>query len=720
MGQVRDTTGIEAALEMLRLRLRRYVLWLRQRWAETPVERYQGIAITDVEAESILDASNTWAERAAFYRSNLEAVALTRLLEAGAAGEGHSPLRNVQDLFLLSDFERACLLLAVAVELDPGFERLYAYVQDDAGLLLPTPGLAVALFSSGSAEAISDRNAFAGDRPLFRYALLEWAGPGKGGVLSRPFRMDERILGFLTGSSLPDQRISRALTVLREESLAVDLFAGQCARLEARLRAFLSNQQGGVGRIIVNLRGGDAASCRSIAAEVGRRLGIAVLRCSMEELQGVSLSAVEMLPFLFREALLQPAALYLELPAPGADRGDAPMETAGPMLRAVSDFAALTFVVSERHWPPRLTDLPQYGCARVELAVPALDYAGRFHLWQAGLQRLGSSFAGSDATALAKELANRFHFGSEQITAALQRAAEAAALRRGGVPEAADIEAAARTMPVHNLDALAQKVESPFTWEDIVLPEDSREQLMEVATHFRYRQKVYGEWGFEAKMDRGRGICVLFSGPSGTGKTMAAEILANDLGLELYRIDLSAVVSKYIGETEKNLRKVFDEGEKSQTILFFDEADALFGKRSEVRDSHDRYANIEINYLLQRMESYAGASILATNMRAAIDPAFLRRLRTIIEFPMPDVAQREAIWRKSFPAAATPNGVDFRLLAKHFPLSGGNIKNAALNAAFFAAADGGAITMDHVAKAVRREYAKMGKICTVSGTGKYL
>jgi SpoVK/Ycf46/Vps4 family AAA+-type ATPase len=275
-------------------------------------------------------------------------------------------------------------------------------------------------------------------------------------------------------------------------------------------------------------------------------------------------------------------------------------------------------------------------------------------------------------------------------------------------------------MPVHNLDALAQRVKSPFTWEDIVLPEDSREQLMEVATHFRYRQKVYGEWGFEAKMDRGKGICVLFSGPSGTGKTMAAEILANDLGLELYRIDLSAVVSKYIGETEKNLRKVFEEGEKSQTILFFDEADALFGKRSEVRDSHDRYANIEINYLLQRMESYAGASILATNMRAAIDPAFLRRLRTIIEFPMPDVAQREAIWRKSFPAAATPNGVDFRLLAKQFPLSGGNIKNAALNAAFFAAADSDAITMDHVAKAVRREYAKMGKLCTVSGTGKYL
>jgi AAA+ superfamily predicted ATPase len=531
--------------------------------------------------------------------------------------------------------------------------------------------------------------------------------------------VDERILGFLTGSGQPDHRIASALTLLREETLPADLFPGQCALLEARIRSLLSGEGDRVGRLIVNLRGEDGASCRGIAAEVCRRLGVTVLRCTLEELALVSLPPRQTFAVLFRECLLQPAALYLELPASAADHSDAqPGHDSAGMLRAMSDYAALTFVVSARTWPPRLADVVKFGCARLELTVPALDYAQRLRLWEEGLRRVESHRAERDLHALAAGLANRFRFGGEQISAALLKAAEAAALSLESAPDAAAVEVAARTIPVHNLDTLAQKVTSAFTWEDIVLPDDVRDQLAEIAAQFRYRQKVYGDWGFEAKMDRGKGICVLFSGPSGTGKTMAAEILANDLGLELYRIDLAAVVSKYIGETEKNLRKVFDEGEKSQAILFFDEADALFGKRSEVRDSHDRYANIEINYLLQRMEYYTGASILATNMRAAVDAAFLRRLRSIVEFPMPDAAQREAIWRKSFPAAAALDGVDFRFLARQFTLSGGSIKNAVLNAAFLAAADGGAIGMGHVTKAVRREYAKMGKLCTESRTGK--
>ncbi len=232
------------------------------------------------------------------------------------------------------------------------------------------------------------------------------------------------------------------------------------------------------------------------------------------------------------------------------------------------------------------------------------------------------------------------------------------------------------------------------------------------------RQKVYEEWGFGKKLSKGKGINALFSGPSGTGKTMAAEVLANHLKLDLYRVDLAGVVSKYIGETEKNLRKVFDAAEESGAILFFDEADALFGKRSEVKDSHDRYANIEVNYLLQRMEDYRGLAILATNKKSALDQAFLRRLRFLVDLPFPDIRNRKMIWQKVFPEEASVDEMEYDLLAR-MEISGGNIRNIALNAAFLAASESSPIGMSHVVPAARREYSKINKMITESEFGKY-
>jgi SpoVK/Ycf46/Vps4 family AAA+-type ATPase len=263
------------------------------------------------------------------------------------------------------------------------------------------------------------------------------------------------------------------------------------------------------------------------------------------------------------------------------------------------------------------------------------------------------------------------------------------------------------------LDVLAQRIRSASTWEDLVLPEAEAATLRAIAAQLRRRVTVYDHWGFAAKSSRGLGISALFAGPSGTGKTMAAEVLANELHLDLYRIDLSSVVSKYIGETEKNLRRVFDAAEESGAILLFDEADALFGKRSEVKDSHDRYANIEVSYLLQRMEAYRGLAILTTNQRSALDPAFLRRLRFVVQFPFPDAPQRAAIWQRVFPPATPTQGLDHAKLAK-LRVAGGNIRNIALNAAFIAADAAEPVRMSHLLAAARSEYAKMERPLTAA------
>ena len=261
------------------------------------------------------------------------------------------------------------------------------------------------------------------------------------------------------------------------------------------------------------------------------------------------------------------------------------------------------------------------------------------------------------------------------------------------------------------MEGLAQRIEPMARWTDLVLPETQRQGLQDLVMHVRHQRLVYETWGFKAKSHRGLGISALFHGVSGTGKTMAAEVLANELDLDLFRIDLSQVVSKYIGETEKNLRRVFDAAEEGGAILLFDEADALFGKRTEVRDSHDRYANIEVSYLLQRMEAYRGLAILTTNLKGALDEAFQRRIRFIIAFPFPDAARRAEIWQQIYPSQTPTEGLDVQKLAR-LNVTGGNIRNIALNAAFLAAEAGDPVGMQHVLQAARREYVKMEKPLT--------
>jgi SpoVK/Ycf46/Vps4 family AAA+-type ATPase len=297
-------------------------------------------------------------------------------------------------------------------------------------------------------------------------------------------------------------------------------------------------------------------------------------------------------------------------------------------------------------------------------------------------------------------------------------AAESATLRSEPAATADDVWRASEQEATPKLDELAKRIAPTYGWDDIVLPREPFRQLREIAAQVIHRAKVYRDWGFGEKLARGRGIAALFAGPSGTGKTMAAEVLARDLRLDLYRIDLAGVVSKYIGETERNLKRIFAAAERGGAILFFDEADALFGKRSEVKDSHDRYANIEVNYLLQSMEDFRGLAILATNRKSSLDSAFVRRLRFIVDFPFPDAAHRQRIWRSVFPPQADLHGIDFAWLAR-LEIPGGHIRNVAIAAAFLAASEGASIGMIHVMRAARREYGKMERLIQEADFGPY-
>jgi SpoVK/Ycf46/Vps4 family AAA+-type ATPase len=353
------------------------------------------------------------------------------------------------------------------------------------------------------------------------------------------------------------------------------------------------------------------------------------------------------------------------------------------------------------------------------MEVPLPTCAERIELWRRFLDGDASPEIAGELGALG----STFRFTAEAIGGAVADARARARVRgAGGRGELAldDLYAGARAQSSRKLGELAKKVTPHYAWDDLVLPADALQQLREICGQVRHRSRVFEGWEFEKKLSLGKGLNALFSGPSGTGKTMAAEIMARELGLELYKIDLSGVVSKYIGETEKNLARVFAEAEAGSAILFFDEADALFGKRSEVKDAHDRYANVETSYLLQRMEEYEGISILATNLRRNMDEAFVRRIAFVVQFPAPEEPERLRIWQGVFPAAM-PRGDDLDLpfVARQFKLTGGHIKNVALAAAFLAAGDGGAVSMKHVVRATRRELQKMGRNVAPAEFGAY-
>jgi hypothetical protein len=578
------------------------------------------------------------------------------LSEAAAELPAPAALDRVCANFALSDFERDVLLLCAGVELDGSFADLCGGQ--------PTFGLALAALPGAHWSALSP------DGPLRRWRLVETL-PGER-LTAGPLQIDERVLHYLAGISTVDDRL---------RGLARGVLAGpqppsREAAAERIVELWRTGAQGEPPPL-VQLCGGDAAGRREVAAAACAKGGLAAVVLDAGELP-VSASEHETLARLWeREAALTGSALVLEVDG---------LDDAARLRVAVG------FVETVRG--PRIASSADPLRARLEpilrVDIAPLSAGEQLDLWKAALD------GRADAEELAS-VAQQFRLGGDGVAAASAR------IRAG-----ASAWDACREQARPRLDDLALRIEPAARWDDLVLPEPQLETLREIAVHVRHRATVYENWGFAAKGARGLGISALFAGPSGTGKTMAAEVLANELRLDLYRIDLSSVVSKYIGETEKNLRRVFDAAEEGGAILLFDEADALFGKRSEVKDSHDRYANIEVSYLLQRMEAYRGLAILTTNLRSALDQAFLRRLRFVVQFPFPDAGQRAEIWRRIFPAETPVDGLDSDRLAQ-LNVAGGNIHNIALGAAFLAADDGGPVEMAHLLRSARTEYAKLEK-----------
>lgn len=584
--------------------------------------------------------------------------------------------------FGLSAFERDVLLACAGVELDSAFAACCAAAQGDSRRAYPTFGLALAALPGAHWSALSPAS------PLRRWRLVD-VGSGET-LTTSPLRISERVLHYLAGVQHLDESLEGFLAPVR---LPVELPPSQHALVERIVGLWSSNQTPPA----IQLCGGEGSGKEAVAAAACAALGLGLYAMRAEDVPAAPAEREALARLWEREAVLGRSALLLDCDqAERTESMRAPVSFAEHML-------GMIFVA-----------------ARDPLRSPRrqfirLDVRGPSPAEQRGLWRGVLGPSAGDLNGKLGEITAQFSLGPQGIHAAGVEALDALS-RRPGEELGSALWEACRSQARSRLDDLAQRIEPAAAWEDLILPALQKNVLREILANVRQRTRVYETWGFAGKGSRGLGISALFAGASGTGKTMAAEVLAGELRLDLYRIDLSQVVSKYIGETEKNLRRVFDAAEEGGAVLLFDEADALFGKRSEVKDSHDRYANIEVSYLLQRMESYRGLAILTTNMKGELDPAFLRRLRFIARFPFPDAARRAEIWERIFPPDTPTEGLDVHKLAR-LNVAGGNIRNIALQAAFLAADEGGPVRMAHLLRAAYTECAKLERPLTEAEIG---
>jgi nucleotide-binding universal stress UspA family protein len=621
-----------------------------------------------------------------------EGTQLAISLDETAAGDVHVPaLELLAERLDLTPFERDILLLCIGMEMDTRWPSLCADAQHDPTKPFPTFGLAFAALEDPSWDAMSPQ------RPLRYWQLVDIHQPGAQPMIGAALMADERIVNFAKGMNYLDPRVAPLVTVL--PSVALPASQQDVAR---SLAATLGQVPHGQPLPVVQLLGSDSASKRAVARAVADLMQAQALELSSDLIPAGIAEQEELQRLWQRENQLLSIALLVVA-------SDTPDGQGTPRLRRFLARAGGLTLVDVRE------PLASLGVDTIAVDVDKPTASEQRAAWKGVL--------GDGSDDHAKQLAGHFDFD----TGSIQRIAQAAL---GAVAKASPASSAApgsgagdqagapelvaalwqgaidRTRPA--LEGLAQRIDPKAGWEDLKLPDAEKNLLQQIADQVAHRGTVYEDWGFRDRMNRGLAITALFAGESGTGKTMAAEVLANHLKLPLYRIDLSAVVSKYIGETEKNLAHLFDAAEQGGAILFFDEADALFGRRSEVKDSHDRYANIEVNYLLQRLESFKGLAILVTNMKGALDGAFLRRIRFVVNFPFPGVGERQAIWSSVFPQQAATGALDVARLAK-LALSGGSIQGIALNAAFMAARAGVQVGMPLLLQAAREEFRKLDK-----------
>ena len=644
-------------------------------------------------------------------------------------------LDRLVERFGLSPLERDVLLVCLLAELDSRYRRLYAYLLDDNARYQPDVDLVLEILrpeivATGD-DPVAARRIFSPSAPLLRWQLIHLER-GERPLAYRGVRLDDRLAAHLLGDSTPDGRLRPFLLREPEHGPAPD-----DAELGTWLRHLLTEgaRDPQVAPLLY-LRGRDGSGRRALARRAAGEAGLALLVFDTGRAAADPTAWAGRLMLARREALLAGAAVVW-----WAVDGlrDGPPQAATPgvvdpweqLLTSLAEPTGPVFLAGTLPWEParRIRGRP---VARIDLPTPDLEH--RRALWRQSLPA-SHELAGEDdeREALAEALAATFQLTGGQVVDAVATA-RAQALRRAGAagtgepvePTAEELYNACRRLTAGELATVARRVEPPLElgFDDLILPLSQKRQVDELRARIRHRRRVLFDLGFERRLAIGRGLVALFTGPSGTGKTLAAQLLAREQGVDLYQVDLATVVSKWVGETEKNLGRLFDQAEDTDAVLLFDEADALFGRRGEVSDARDRWANLETNYLLQRVEAYPGVVVLTTNLRQNLDPAFLRRIQAIIDFPMPDEEQRFDLWRVLFPTnLARPDDPVLRSLAERFPLTGGEIKNAVLDATFRAVAEqtNGApptVTERHLLAAIARSLQKEGKLLRRSDFGE--
>jgi SpoVK/Ycf46/Vps4 family AAA+-type ATPase len=707
--------------ELKRLELLIRLLLLTQNTHQTPgpLDQFKGLVLTENEISSLLIRLGKTTGAPDDIRTD-QAVLMNELsrldseidakLSASLINGTYLSLHRISELFALTPFEERCLIASLAPEVDRSYEKLYAYLQDDVTRKKPSIDLLMKLQLSSINDRLHARSAFESNSSLFKFRLLQIVdeSPVSTPLISRFVKLDDRIVEFLLGNSQIDARI-RSMATLSHSGAAAPVSTsvneGQSLQIREFVKKRFAQPDDFRETLALYFCGPYGSGRRALAAAISADLQLPLVTADGLKLSEGAVAFDEAVWLCGREALLQPAILCVDNFDHLTSQENGSKVRLDLFLEMIRSCSWLTILFGTRPWSPQgsLGD-----CRFIPVRFDAPDELERKVLWEFESQRGFQLSSDVDPGALA----SKFRLSQEQIRDALVAAESSVALRS---PEqrpitSKDLDAACRAQSSEKLNSMARKVVPGYGWDDIVLPDDVLRQLSEICQRVVYRHRVLGDWGFGQKLSLGKGVNALFAGPSGTGKTMATEIVASELGLDLYKIDLSGVVSKYIGETERNLDRIFTAAEDANAILFFDEADALFGKRSEVRDSHDRYANIEISYLLQKMEEYEGLAILATNLKANLDEAFTRRLAFTVHFPFPDESSRLLIWKGIWPASISLDAtVDLGYLAQQFKLSGGNIKNIALAAAFLAAETNGPVTMAHLLHATRREFQKLGK-----------
>ena len=635
-----------------------------------------------------------------------------------SAGDGVSiGLFQLANLFRLNSLEEQLVIACLALELDLTYGEYFAALQGDPASKLPTVNLLLELFSEDEGNRRKVRNALSPHAPLFVYRLLHlveeptYKSPSG---LANFIRIDARIAKYLLGST----NIDESLTCFADVQFPTlhtmwPNGAEDCKdRVSNFIRQHLESSKTPQA-LAFFFHGSDTSTPRTTVNGVCHDLSLPILNVDMEKMPASIDTQSALFWLIGRETVLQPSVLCLDnfhLWVHAHERNCAQQQA---LFNAIRHFSQVSFLLSTGEWNPGNM---RRGLVYIDIDFPMPDISVRKAQWETLLSV--RDISGVDTGILA----SKFRFNGEQIQQVLDEAETIAYWRDSSsrIVTSDDILEACRQQVSPQLGPFATKMDPKYQWRDLIIPPDHKRHLREICDQAKHRDIVYGSWGFGRRLSLGNGLNVMFNGPPGTGKTMAAEVIANELQVDTYKIDLSQIVSKYIGETEKNLDRIFHEAEKGNAIIFFDEADALFGKRSEVKDAHDRYANLETGYLLQKMEEQTGIVILASNLRHNLDDAFLRRMHFVVEFPFPDEIHRNLLWR-GLMSEEVPReqDVDFDFLSKNFKIPGGNIKNIVVCAAFLAAAEGSGIGMRHLIRATKREYQKLGWPCTSNDFGPY-